>query len=376
MDHIQDFFGFRPQQPRLGDNSSDNDEVDSTTTSRDFLPDSFRPTPYSVVIGRGKESRDVEGNRRLKELVSRFANEYSTAESKSDKTKIVKNIVSITRTACARGAFIKYSSTNKRWYEVDDNVAREKVGYTMREVLGPIYKSSSESKVARRRQEKNEDDGNSNRRRTEEMSCFSAADQSSCSGNGDDIEEVQNMFEDGSYDQLASDSHEDRKLSSAEKNGQKPRRRRQYSADKRRKNIADEDTIMHSSYKQDQQTFPNPIKSYITKQLQQMMEAKNNQKAVPSFHDSSVAAYLQTGTAPTAGTPAAPNANIVSGKHKTIDTDSPSQAVMETLSHGDEDILVDWSDFEETLQEEEGGGTPQHKKRKKQQQNVADEDQA
>ena len=39
-----------------------------------------------------------------------------------------------------------------RWYEVDDSVAREKVGYVFRDLLADRYESSSKSKVAKKMQ--------------------------------------------------------------------------------------------------------------------------------------------------------------------------------------------------------------------------------
>jgi hypothetical protein len=113
------------------------------------LPLDFEPTPYSVIIGRGKECKAVAGNRRLKVLASNFLPKYSDAINKSSKSRIVSTLVSMVRDACPTGAFIKLAK-NKCWYEVDEAVAREKVGYTFRELLGDQYRSSSKSKTARR----------------------------------------------------------------------------------------------------------------------------------------------------------------------------------------------------------------------------------
>jgi hypothetical protein len=113
------------------------------------LPLDFEPKPYSVIIGRGKECKEVVGNRRLKVLASNFLPKYSDAINKSSKSRIVSTLVSMVRDACPTGAFVKLAK-NGCWYEVDEAVAREKVGYTFRELLGDQYRSSSKSKVARR----------------------------------------------------------------------------------------------------------------------------------------------------------------------------------------------------------------------------------
>jgi hypothetical protein len=57
------------------------------------------------------------------------------------------------RNACPEGgAFVKHAK-NGLWYEVDDAVAREKVGYAFRDLLYHRYRSSSKSKVTRRHNE-------------------------------------------------------------------------------------------------------------------------------------------------------------------------------------------------------------------------------
>eukprot|EP00934_Nitzschia_sp_Nitz4_P006810 Nitzschia sp. Nitz4//scaffold296_size27349//23702//24739//NITZ4_008201-RA/size27349-processed-gene-0.25-mRNA-1//-1//CDS//3329546276//6800//frame0 len=113
------------------------------------LPSYFRPGPYSVIIGRGKESKGVVGNRRLRIIASTFLDRYANAPNKSSKSGIVATIVAVIREACPLGAFVRLGKDGK-WYEVKDAVASEKVGYTLRELLGDQYKSSSRSKVRRR----------------------------------------------------------------------------------------------------------------------------------------------------------------------------------------------------------------------------------
>merc|ERR1712188_289818 len=48
--------------------------------------------------------------------------------------------------------FVRKSKENGRWYEVDDGVAREKVGYVFRDLLADRDESSSKSKVAKKMQ--------------------------------------------------------------------------------------------------------------------------------------------------------------------------------------------------------------------------------
>jgi hypothetical protein len=140
-----------PQQDAAKIPTSAMDLIKASASKKDtLLPTFFKPGPYSVIIGRGKECKGATGNERLKVLASTFLPRYSSALNKAAKTKIVATVVSMIREACPLGAFIRLGKDG-RWYEVTEAVATEKVGYTMRELLGDRYKSSSKSKARVRR---------------------------------------------------------------------------------------------------------------------------------------------------------------------------------------------------------------------------------
>jgi hypothetical protein len=67
------------------------------------------------------------------------------------KSEIVSMVVSMVRQNCPNGAFVKRCGPNDRWHEVNESVAREKVGYVFRDILCDRYRSSSASKAAQRR---------------------------------------------------------------------------------------------------------------------------------------------------------------------------------------------------------------------------------
>jgi hypothetical protein len=123
------------------------------TTARDppletLLPLDFEPAPYTVIFGKGRESKEAVGNKRLRVLATSFLPQYSSATDKQTKTKVISSIVSMVRNAPG-GTFVKHAK-NGRWYEVEDAVAREKVGYVFRDLLCDRYQSSSKSKMVRR----------------------------------------------------------------------------------------------------------------------------------------------------------------------------------------------------------------------------------
>jgi hypothetical protein len=112
------------------------------------LPANFTPSQYSVLVGRGKVRNDAMGNRRLKVLVGSFLNEYAQA-ARIEKSIIVSKIIDIVNDACPKGGgFVKFEGGV--WWQVANNLARDRVGSLLRNALHDQYKSSSKSKRARR----------------------------------------------------------------------------------------------------------------------------------------------------------------------------------------------------------------------------------
>ena len=151
------------------------------------LPADFQPSPYSVIVGRSKEHKGCTGNLRLRELAKSYVSKYATAKLKIEKSLVVTELITTIENACRRpntteeskvtnlsdvqggnvecvavsdnaviGAFIRFD--RGRWWEVDENTAREKVGYVLRELMTEqglyTYKSSSKAKTASRRRKR------------------------------------------------------------------------------------------------------------------------------------------------------------------------------------------------------------------------------
>jgi len=116
------------------------------------LPDDFVPTPYTVIVGRGRETKTAIGNKRLRVLAVANIEKYASAKVRSVKSGIVSMIVGMIHDSPG-GMFVKQDRVTGRWSKVDDSVAREKVGYIFRDLLSDQYRSSSKSKVARRNSE-------------------------------------------------------------------------------------------------------------------------------------------------------------------------------------------------------------------------------
>lgn len=126
------------------------DDVDHHDKSTLPLPLDFQPTSYTVIIGKGRVSKENLGNKRLRVLASNFLTQYAEADDKRTKTRVVNEIIESIR--CAGGSFVK-KEKNGGWYQVTDQSIREKIGYVFRDLLSDKYRSSSKSKAARRHKE-------------------------------------------------------------------------------------------------------------------------------------------------------------------------------------------------------------------------------
>jgi len=114
------------------------------------LPPAFEPNNYTVISGKGKFYYDFVGNRRFRLMVQMRLDRYDEAETKSEKSKIVSEVVKAVRSS--GGHFARYDETNCQWHEVGDRLAREKTSGLFREYLYTKYRSSSKSKIARKKE--------------------------------------------------------------------------------------------------------------------------------------------------------------------------------------------------------------------------------
>jgi hypothetical protein len=152
---------FLPAVPSLARSSKKANNKNNKNDKERKLPHDFEPSSYSVIIGRGKKIRETVGNQRLRVIVSSFLPEYSTAkENRATKTRLVDKVMDLIKSACQvsncncggkrcrRIAFVRQTK-NGHWFEVCNNVAREKIGYVFRDLLANNYLSSSKSKTAK-----------------------------------------------------------------------------------------------------------------------------------------------------------------------------------------------------------------------------------
>ena len=111
----------------------------------------FQPHADSVIMGRGTKYRNVSGNKRLRALAKTVMKEYSEANSKRDKSRVISHVLEMKLSRSEPDtAFVR--QVNGRWWSVGEDVMREKIGYVFRDLLNDKYLSSSASKTAKRKQ--------------------------------------------------------------------------------------------------------------------------------------------------------------------------------------------------------------------------------
>jgi len=99
------------------------------------LPNTYEPSAYDVVCGRGKGNYSQPGNKRLHLLIQEYLQTYTEAKTKLDKTIVLDVIVDRVReqnNGTAR--FVKFEPQSG-WVEISSEQAREKVGHTIRQAL-------------------------------------------------------------------------------------------------------------------------------------------------------------------------------------------------------------------------------------------------
>lgn len=125
----------------------------NTTTSSEnqiSLPANFYPSSLDVICQKGRKAFNHPGNQVFRRTVALYSRSYQEAPNKVSKSIIVNNIVNWIRQNCTNGGrFVRFNNDNNTWYEIGDTLAREKVGYTIREELrkkDPVYMNEKRAK--------------------------------------------------------------------------------------------------------------------------------------------------------------------------------------------------------------------------------------
>jgi hypothetical protein len=89
--------------------------------------------PFDVLLGRGRGTQQHGGNQRFQTIINESKDLYNSFESRDQKTSTTRDIVNFVKTSGEEtGRFLKFDSDIRGWVEVDDEVARVKVGQALR----------------------------------------------------------------------------------------------------------------------------------------------------------------------------------------------------------------------------------------------------
>jgi len=97
------------------------------------LHEQYSPSAFDCICGRGRTAYNHIGNKRFRLIVAMHVDKYIHAYDKLGKSLIVLSIVDQIRSK--NGNFIKYDKATNRWFEIGDELAREKVGQKLREAI-------------------------------------------------------------------------------------------------------------------------------------------------------------------------------------------------------------------------------------------------
>mmetsp|Transcript_4873 Transcript_4873/g.12820 ORF Transcript_4873/g.12820 Transcript_4873/m.12820 type:complete len:533 (-) Transcript_4873:1454-3052(-) len=125
-------------------NQRTNENMMQSTTPR-MLSQNFTPTRADVLCGRDQESYMHEGNRILRKIIKESIPSYVAAKSKVSKSHIVASIVRQIRNVNPNGGFVRKDLESRRWIEIGETKAKEKVGQAIRI---EIRRSKTNSKKA------------------------------------------------------------------------------------------------------------------------------------------------------------------------------------------------------------------------------------
>ena len=105
------------------------------------LPEGHQPTPHDVCCGRGKKNWNHEGNTAFRKLIREHVKPYQEAINKQQRNSIIDGIVELVYEQ--GGRFLKQDDS-KKWYDIGEIQAREKVGHSLRDQVNAQQKAQQQ----------------------------------------------------------------------------------------------------------------------------------------------------------------------------------------------------------------------------------------
>jgi hypothetical protein len=114
-------------------NTSLSKSKKNKTSSLVMLPLDFTPKATDILCGRGNVFSNHDGNRYFGRIIRANLKQYRDAVSRPEKIRVVDNILQDIRSEGVR--FAKLDNETKRWYELNDVLAHQKIGHAIRDTI-------------------------------------------------------------------------------------------------------------------------------------------------------------------------------------------------------------------------------------------------
>lgn len=118
---------------------SSDGSISTDSHEKDFIPESSHNTlldqdrnENDVLLGRGKGANNWIGNKRFREIVTKFQKDYFEA-SRKEKPLLAKRVADVVRNQVPLGRFLQCDSSSGYWYEVDEDEVIRKTSQALRE---------------------------------------------------------------------------------------------------------------------------------------------------------------------------------------------------------------------------------------------------
>jgi len=98
-----------------------------------MLPVDFDPKDTDILCGRGNVFSNHEGNRYFGRIIRANLKQYRDAGSRPEKIRVVDDILQEIRSEGVR--FAKLDNETRRWYELNDVLAHQKIGHAIRDTI-------------------------------------------------------------------------------------------------------------------------------------------------------------------------------------------------------------------------------------------------
>ena len=122
-------------------NKAKNNKMTNLTT----LPLDFTPSSKDILCGRGNVFSNHDGNRFFGTIIRANLRRYRDAANRPEKIRVVDDILQEIRSRGAR--FTKLDNATKRWYELNDVQAHQKIGHAIRDTIRLLKDKKNPSKV-------------------------------------------------------------------------------------------------------------------------------------------------------------------------------------------------------------------------------------